>query len=82
MNRGFTRGVPALPFTALTHGVTAFIIQVQSAGVVELVDTGDLKSPGRKAMPVQVRSPAKRWAYAVAYRTAHRHSSRSTVYRT
>lgn len=32
-----------------------------NAGVVELVDTGDLKSPGfNQAVPVQVRSPAKR----------------------
>ena len=30
------------------------------AGVVELVDTGDLKSPGRTTVPVQVRPSAKR----------------------
>ena len=29
-----------------------------SAGVVELVDTGDLKSPGSDTVPVRVRSPA------------------------
>ena len=28
------------------------------AGVVELVDTGDLKSPGSDTVPVRVRSPA------------------------
>ena len=28
------------------------------AGVVELVDTGDLKSPGSNTVPVRVRSPA------------------------
>ena len=31
-----------------------------SAGVVELVDTGDLKSPGSDTVPVRVRSPAPR----------------------
>lgn len=31
-----------------------------SAGVVELVDTGDLKSPGSNTVPVRVRSPAPR----------------------
>ena len=30
----------------------------QAAGVVELVDTGDLKSPGSDTVPVRVRSPA------------------------
>ena len=30
----------------------------QVAGVVELVDTGDLKSPGSDTVPVRVRSPA------------------------
>ena len=29
-----------------------------AAGVVELVDTGDLKSPGSDTVPVRVRSPA------------------------
>ena len=29
-----------------------------SAGVVELVATGDLKSPGSDTVPVRVRSPA------------------------
>ena len=33
-----------------------------SAGVVELVDTGDLKSPGSDTVPVRVRSPAPRAA--------------------
>ena len=33
------------------------------AGVVELVDTGDLKSPGSNAVPVQVRSPAPHLIY-------------------
>ena len=31
-------------------------VTITTAGVVELVDTGDLKSPGRKAVRVQVPS--------------------------
>ncbi len=33
-----------------------------SAGMAELVDASDLKSEGRKAVPVQVRLPAPRFA--------------------
>ena len=35
----------------------------QVAGVVELVDTGDLKSPGSNTVPVRVRSPAPQILY-------------------
>ena len=35
----------------------------QAAGVVELVDTGDLKSPGSNTVPVRVRSPAPQTKY-------------------
>ena len=35
----------------------------QAAGVVELVDTGDLKSPGSNTVPVRVRSPAPQILY-------------------
>ena len=34
-----------------------------AAGVVELVDTGDLKSPGSDTVPVRVRSPAPQNRY-------------------
>ena len=37
------------------------------AGVVELVDTGDLKSPGSNTVPVRVRSPAPRF-FQMKYR--------------
>ena len=46
-----------------------------SAGVVELVDTGDLKSPGSNVIPVRVRSPAPKSIYRgveqLAARRAH-----------
>ena len=53
-----------------------------SAGVVELVDTGDLKSPGSNTVPVRVRSPAPvfpssayRGVEQLAARRAHNPSS-------
>ena len=36
-------------------------VTITTAGVVELVDTGDLKSPGRKAVRVQVPSPVEQF---------------------
>ena len=39
-------------------GSSAIGLERNDAGVVELVDTRDLKSRGRKSVPVRVRSPA------------------------
>ena len=48
------------------RGEYAILIDTESAGVVELVDTGDLKSPGSHTVPVRVRSPAP--VFLIQYR--------------
>ena len=48
------------------RGEYAILIDTEFAGVVELVDTGDLKSPGSNTVPVRVRSPAP--VFLIQYR--------------